>query len=418
MEGEFYFLIVAQLVLMLVLAAAFRIRIGSKAALFSPIAWLLLFYSLTFFIPQVFLPAFDYTLIGAYNIIKNGQIERVIETQRVLTTFLLAVTAAAIISGRSPGKPVVFEPLNGRDQFFGVVALLVGIAGVTAILASFDPGNSRSIIVASSIGKLLYAISFWFTLGYMILAAWLIRRRHWLLLAGLTVLFAAALLPLGGRGRILWPIAGLVAWASITGHVQAKIWKLGAAALVLGVTLQALDPLLLYWRGYDSADAAVERFQQGLALETFLFGRNFDAFHNVAVIVNENRIAPSFRYLIDGAQAPFMSAYFPSVAWNGVGYPATLPGGLWISGRLPIVFLGGIGFGLFLGLLTRAYRRMRSELAVIVYCIAMPWLTHVGISYLDSYVKMAALILPGLVLIAVRRRRRIYSSPQQLATAR
>ena len=404
MQAEFLILFLAQAIILAFLILFHGIKPSRSISLFSPVAWFVLFYSLVFWLPQIFMPAFDYTLIGAYNVVRDNQLERVIETQQVLLAFLASFSAAFAALGRRPAPNISFIALDGRDQMAGVMALLIGFAGVAAILIGLDPGNARSIIVASTIGKILYSVSFWFTLGYMIVAAWLIRKRRYVLLVALTAAFAAALLPLGGRGRILWPIAGLVAWASITGHLRIRTWKLIASAVCLGVVLQTLDPLLLYWRGYDSADEAIARFQSGLDLESFLFGRNFDSFHNLAVIVGEDRVAPSLRYLLNGSQGAFMTAYFPSVAWNGVGYPATLPGGLWLSGGLPVVAFGGFAFGAFVAYLSRVYRQLKTELSVVVYCIAMPWLTHVGISYLESYLKMAALILPGIALVRLRRR--------------
>jgi len=404
MNAEFVMLVLVQGAMLGLLAWAHRVRPSRPGALFSPAAWFMLFYLLVFWLPQLFMPAFDFTLIGAYNVIRDQQLERVIETQRVLTAFLVPFTLGFFLVARRPAGELGYQRLDGADRRAGLVALLAGCVGVVAILLGFDQSNARSIIVASSFGKMVYAVSFWFTLGYMVLSAWLISRKRYVLLLALTAVFASLLLPLGGRGRILWPIAGLVAWSAMTGHHRIRTWKLVAAVCVLLVLLQMLDPILLYWRGYDSADEAIERFQRGLALETMLYGRNFDAFHNLAVIVGEDRVPTRLRFLIDGSQAAFMTAYFPSVAWNGVGYPATLPGGLWLAGRLPAVLFGGFGFGLFLGFLTRVYRRLQSEFAVVVYCIAMPWLAHVGISYLDSFLKMATLILPGVLLAILRRR--------------
>jgi len=398
-ESQFLAFIVLQATLLGALLLAQRIRPSRGVSLFSPISWFVLFYALVFWLPQLFMPTFDYTLIGAYNDIKTGQIERVVQTQAVLSAFLVAFTAAFLATAQRPLERPEYATLRRRHVRAAAIVGLVGLLGVAALLAGLDPGRARSIIVASSAGKLLYSVSYWFTLGYMVLAAWLLRKSRYIGLLVLTALFAAALLPLGGRGRILWPLAGLLAWAGITGHARVRVWKLALAAAVLGILLQALDPLLLYLRGYDSADDAIDRFQDGLELRTFLFARNFDAFHNLAVIVGENRIATSLTYLFDNSQTVFMRAYFPSVAWSGVGYPATLPGGLWLAGHLPAVVAGGIVFGLFFAWLSRIYRRLRSELAVAVYCIAMPWLANIGTSYLESYLKMAALILPGIVLV-------------------
>ena len=398
MASEFYIWVFVQGALLFGLAAAGGVRFKSPTRLFSPVAWLILFYVLVFYLPQFFMPAFNFPLIGAYNVVSYGNIEGVVATQRVLVAFLAATTAGYVVSGTKPPAQAALAPIGAREARLGLVFLIIGGAAVAAMLLTLNPNSARSTIVASSLGKVLYALSFWYTLGYMMIAAWLIKKKQWLILLVLTGLFAAALLPLGGRGRILWPVAGLVAWTAITGTAKVRFGKLAVAAVILGIVLQALDPILLYYKGYDSADQAMQRFQDGLQLETWLFGRNFDAFHNLAVIVTQDRIPISPTYLIKGAQAPFMTTYFPSVAAGGVGYPATLPGGLFLSGRFVAVIGLGVGFGVLLGTVARLYRRCRTELAIIVYCIAMPWLAHVGIAWLDSYLKMAALILPGVLL--------------------
>lgn len=398
MSLEFYTLLLAQGILLLILLYVNRISPQSNARLFSPAAWVVLFYLLVFWIPQLFMPMFNYTLIGARNIVKSGQIETAIRTQWVLFCFLAAFTVGYLFLGKRAPGAFRLRPLGRREQRAALLLAALGLVSVGVILIGFDFSKMRSEIVASTTGKMLYAASFWLTLGYMIIAATLMRKRNYSLLLLATMLFAAALLPLGGRGRILWPIVGLIAWAGISGHGQIKYWKLLLAAIFLGIALQALDPIFLYYKGHDTADQAIERFASALEFNTFLYARNFDSFHNLAVIVGEDRVQPSLSYLISGSQEAFMNTYFPMVAKNGVGYPATLPGGLWLAGRWVTIIGGGFAFGLFVGILSRIYRNLRSELGLVAYCIAMPWLCHVGISYLDSYAKMMALIFPGVML--------------------
>lgn len=399
MSSEFFIWLAVQAALLIALLLVAGCRLSAPARLFSPSAWFVLFYSLVFFLPQCFMPAFGYPLIGAFNVLETNALEKVILTQRVLVLFLICVSAGLALAARRAPIATYFAPLTARDARIGLLILLIGAGAVAVILATMNFNAARSTIVSSQWGRVLYALSFWFTLGYMILGAWCIRRRHWFLLLVLTAIFASALLPLGGRGRILWPMVGLIAWSAVCRVIRVRFAKIAVAAVLLGIVLQALDPILLYIKGYDSADQAIARFEEGLELRTWLFGRNFDAFHNLAVIVNEDRIPTSPSYLVNGAQQVFMTTYFPSVAAGGVGYPATLPGGLFLAGRWIAVAGFGFLFGLMLGMISRWYASSRSELSVIVYAIAMPWLAHVGIAWLDSYLKMAALILPGLILL-------------------
>lgn len=409
MYFEFYTWVVVQGLVLAALLASNRTSMKSSSRLFAPVSWLVLFYSLTFWIPQLFMPLFDFTLIGAHNVIREGQLDRVIETQRALLGFLVPLSIGYFLIARPAPRRQSLVALSRRELRVGVLLVICGFVGVGAMIAGLDPTVSRSMIVASLPGKILYAVSFWFTLGYMLIAAWLIQKRRFTLLVIVTAMFAVALLPLGGRGRILWPIAGLVAYASICGYWRIRLWKLLVSAIGLWVVLQALDPILLYYRGHDTAEQALERFSSGLDLYAFLFARNFDSIHNLAVIVGEDRVPTNPRYLLGNAQQAFMGTYFPSVAWYGFGYPATLPGGLWLSGKWITLFGGGFFYGVFIGWLSRIYAGLKSELALIPYCIAMPWLCHIGIAYLDSYLKMTALILPGVLLARfyVRRSTRV-----------
>lgn len=417
MLSEFYVWLVVQFALLCALVFMAGARFTAASRMFSPPMWFCMFYVLVFFLPQCFMPGFQFPLIGAYNVVKTQALPEVIATQKVLVTFLAAATAGLAILARKAPIIVSLQPLSDRELRAGLVFLTVGAIATGAILLTMNINAARSTIVASNLGKVLYAVSFWLTLGYMVAGAWCVRRRRWFLLIALTGFFAAALLPLGGRGRILWPIAGLVAWSAITGAAKVRIGKLLIAGIALGVILQALDPILLYYKGYDNAEQALARFQEGLELRTWLFGRNFDAFHNLAVIVNEDRIPNSAAYLLTGAQKPFMATYFPSVAASGVGYPATLPGGLFLAGRVTAVAGFGLFYGMVLGLVNRLYTRSRSELAIIVYCIAIPWLAHIGIAWLDSYLKMASLILPGVLLCFFMRRRRHAWPPTTIGRA-
>lgn len=405
MTGQFYLWAAVQGLILFLILFRTGLPFSSPTTLFAPASWFVLFYMLCFWLPQLFMPAFDFMLIGAYNEFEVGQIGRIVETQKVLCVFLLTFMSTYLVSARRSLAGKTYLPLRRTELNFGLLMGTVGLFAVVVIILGLDPDEARSEIVASRRGRVLYAISFWFTLGFFVWAAYLLTNSRWLLLICLVTVFASCLLLLGGRGRVLWPLVGLVVWAGIAGHAKFRRRKLVVAAAMFGVLLQALDPILLYVRGHDSADEAVDRFESGLELETLFFARNFDSFHNVAVIVGEDRIRPDLGYLINGSQAAFMNAYFPTVQASGVGYPATLPGGLWLSGKWTMTIVGGCVFGLLFGYLSRLYGRMSSELEVAVYCMAMPWLAHVGISYLESYLKVAALILPGVLLAIILRRR-------------
>ena len=217
--------------------------------------------------------------------------------------------------------------------------------------------------------------------------------------------FGFCLLLLGGRGRVIWPLVGIVAWAVTVGYLRISFIKGMAVAILCGVLLQTLDPLILYWNGYEDFDAAISRLKKDLSLGNLFLSRNFDSFHNLAVIVVENRIPADLSYLIFGCQTQFLMQYFPEVYARGVGYPATLPGALWIAGRYPLVIAGGFVFGIFFSFLTWIYSRLKSELEVVAYCVSMPFIAHIGTSYVDSYLKFASVIMPGLCVALLMRNR-------------
>ena len=408
---EFYTYLVLQGVLLALLmksSGKYWFSSSGNMALFSPVSWFILFYMLCFWLPQTYMQAFNFTLIGANNVIEEGRLSVVIETQKVLTVFLLLFFIGYKgVSKKAPPK-TYFIPFSSAELSSACVLGAIGLAAVLLLLMQADFSRPRSHLVASNVGKVLYTLSFFLTFGFVVLSAFFLKRKNYFVLLVLIICASGILLMLGGRGRSIWPVAGLIVWASLAGHMKIKYWKMLAVMVLLIVLLQALDPILLYFRGYDSYDDAVQRFKTGLELKVFLFARNFDAFHNLAVVVGEDRIQPRLSYMFGGSQSVFMSTYFRSVWLNGVGYPATLPGGLWLVGKMTAVILGGLVFGLFFGCLSKIYSRFISEFEIVAYVVAIPYLAHVGTSYLDSYEKMLALVMPGLVMaVGMRKRAKI-----------
>ena len=411
MLTQFYLLVIFQGLLLGLLL--FRIGAGVRpnTLLFAPICWFVLFYFLCFWVIQLLMPVFNFTLIGLHRTAYENQLPRILETQKVLNVFLTCFALTFVPFAVKAPKNFNYRPLTQRQFHITAFLGILGFVSVIIMIFSLNATGPWSMIVSSTTGKLLYAVSFWLTLGYFVSAAYFLKTKQHSFLILATLTFAGCLLLLGGRGRVLWPIVGLIVWAGMTGHLRIKIWKLLLTGTLFGVILQTLDPILLYFRGYDNSEQAVERFKEGLDLGLFFYAKNFAFFHNVAIIVGEDRVSPSWHYLFNGSQAAFMGTYFPSVARGGVGFPATLPGGLWLAGRWLSVALGGGLFGLFFAILSRIYRKLESEYAIITYCIAMPWLANIGTSYLDSYFKMAALILPGVCLAfwfkSKQKRRRV-----------
>lgn len=396
--AEFFLLLFLQAVLLALVL--FRTGFSRKTGpvMFAPGAWFVLLFSFGFVIPQLILPYANFPLIGVDNRVFFDQVRDTVETQKFLIVFLMSFAVGFIPSCVRPPKEMNLVPISRPEKWVSILLGLTGLAAVGIILLRMNPNDPRSVIVASSIGRFLYGTTFWLTLGYIVVAAILLDRKRLVLLVALTCFFGFTLMLLGGRGRVLWPMVGIFVWGSVTGRIRVKLWKLISIFIVLGIALQALDPLLFFVRGHETLEQVWQRFLDKINFESFFLARVFDSFHNVAVIYRVDAIRPDWHYLLDGSQGAFMKTYFPRVAARGIGFPATLPGGLWLAGKYPAVVIGGAAFGVFFGILTRIYRNIRSEFELVVYCIAMPWLALVGGSYLESQMKMAAAILPGFLL--------------------
>lgn len=294
--------------------------------------------------------------------------------------------------------------LSSPEFNFASIVGLVGLAATLFIIVAMDVNNPRSAIVSTIQGKLAYAGTYCMTLGFLVVAATCVKNKKFIWLLIIAAIFAGLLFQLGGRGRVLWPFVSLFSWASLTGNLKLNIPKVAIAAIILGIILQGMDPLLLYLRDLRTADTAWQEFNESLSISNFFFARTFDAFHNLAIVVNKDEIEHSWSYMFSGSQAVFMREYFPDVQRGGVGFPATMPGGLWIASGRAGVIVGGAAFGLLFGLITKLYNTaLHRESDLIVYVMAMPVLANIGTSWLDSYLKMFALIFPGLILVIKAR---------------
>lgn len=399
-------MLLVQIVLLWFILWRIQFRLGSARRVFSPVCWFILFYGLVFFMPQMAMPASNFPLIWTGNTVIYGNLERVLETQMVLATFLAGFTLFfSLFMGNSQQQPSeLYNNLKVRINF-GRGTFLIGLIATLAMYVSMAGQGPRSEIVSTTSGKALYAASFFFTLGFLLLAANSIQNRNYIRLLVLLALFAVPLFLLGGRGRVLWPLVSLLAWAVVAGYVRLNLLKVGLVVVLLFVILQAMDPVLLYLRDLRTVDTALQDFWANLSGRSLFFGRNFDAFHNVAIIVNLDRVAHDFSYIFSGSQSAFMKTYFPEVWRGGVGFPATLPGGLWMAGNWYALFGGGAIFGLIYAVLTRYYLfKLKFHTDLIAFLMFMPLVANIGTSILDSYTKIMAMVFPGLLIILLARR--------------
>ncbi|MEM9410291.1 MAG: hypothetical protein AAGA30_04210, partial [Planctomycetota bacterium] len=387
---------------LLVLYTISGIRINNGHSVFSPVAWFMMFYVITFLAPQLMIPLNDFTLLIPGNIESPHEIARVVVGQKVVSLFLAGFILGFALLRQRPHRKNKIESFTSLELLFVTLAGFLGLAAVGLLIIKFDPSMPRSSIVQSTSGKLLYAMSFWLTLAMIVWSANFFKWKRWLLMLAVFSLFGFSLFLLGGRGRVVWPIASTFAWACICGKTHFQPRRLSLFITCFFLFLQAMDPVLMVIRG-EPTNVAMDKLKEEMSFKALFLDRNFETFQIVAVIASYDEIQPETIYLVKGSQAAFMGTYFPDVAARGIGFPASLPGGLWIAGKYTMVGLGSIAFGLFFGLLTLIYSNLRSEFEVAVYCVAMPWLALISGAYLVMYIKVGAAILPGLIFALVLR---------------
>ena len=396
MVAEYTLLVLIQVILLTTLYYVSGIRPTNGPSVFSPVAWILMFYVITFLVPQAILPFHDYTLLAPGNVKSASQLGRLIIGQRVCVAFLGCFLVGFCLTGRRSPTQFRLQPFSSIELTFVTVAGLIGLAAVALLIMRFNPNMPRSSLVKSSVGKVLYAMSFWLTLATIVWSSLLYKKRRWILIATILLVFGFSLFLLGGRGRVVWPIASTFAWLSIRRTSKIRPVAIASFAVVFLLVLQTLDPLLFLVRG-ENINRVVERLQVNMSVQSLFVDRNFESFQNVAVISSYDRVRPQLRYIFGGSQQAFMTTYFPEIASRGIGLPASLPGGLWLAGRFPMVVIGSLAFGVFFGILSHVYSKLQTEFEVTVYCVTMPWLGLISGAYLEMYTKVAAAILPGLI---------------------
>lgn len=396
------------------LAGKPRAKAWEAQWLFQPVNWLALWYCLQFGLTQLALWMHGFPLLGFEGYTAYARLEAAVHAQSLLVIFLCAALAGVVIgtfifrSSRRAnyGALVTGDWDNGRmGGAFKSLALFAfvsfGLAGLLFLASTFD-GGARSALVKTPVGQVAYALSFAFSFGASVIAArQILRGRH---LWGVVIIAAAgaALLVLGGRGRVLWPIVHVAVFVMLIKSARVRPLRLGLLLSVLFVLLSALDPLYLYLRG-EQLSSATERFLAALDVSRLFLQRTFDSFHNFALIVYRDAIPPDPSVLFGGSGRVFMGAYFSEVLARGVGFPASLPGELWIAGKWVGLTGGGLALGLLIAVLQRWYWGLRSESALWAYVVAVPMLTGIGYAYLDQTLKVVAAVTPTFVLHILER---------------
>lgn len=376
------------------------------ANLFQPLYWTIAWFVFNFLIVQLILPFYGIPVLGLEGFTSSGRIAAALKAQVALCVFLGFFLIGSVLVGLSTSpraylsgvlaKGLPLKPARGHIPFVLVCLFFIGLSGFLFLYFSFDAGP-RSDLVKTTPGKLAYALAFAFTYTGAVLASTMMlkKKRAYALLVVFSL--GTALLLLGGRGRVLWPLVHTIVFLCIFYRFKLQPKTLLMLLATLFVLLASLDPIFLYIRG-DSLASSLERFVTGLNFSQLFLSRTFDGFQNLAVITYLDRIPHSLHNLTGGSGEAFMETYFPEVLASGVGFPPTLLGEAWMAAGWSGLCFGGLFAGILIGVMHRFYWSLQRQSALWLYIVAVPILTNFGTAYIDQLFKTIATILPPLIV--------------------
>ena len=108
----FYTLLLTQAALISLLAVSARISPKNPRAFFAPVSWFILFYLLTFLIPQLYMPGLGYPLIWTDRNVLFGDIEKILLTQKILCLFLMSFCIGYFLAFPKSAKTKPLMPIN------------------------------------------------------------------------------------------------------------------------------------------------------------------------------------------------------------------------------------------------------------------------------------------------------------------
>jgi len=359
-----------------------------------------LWFVLNFVVTQAMLPSSGYPVIGLESMPTNATITFVHKAQLVLIAFLFCVLIGCALgkAAFSQKEAGVRYPLRGLDRHLfplGVIFALVGLVAWYPLALSYVDG-ARSSLVKTLSGQLSYAITFFLSVGVIVILIDAFKKKRITLLVLVGVVYSVCMFALGGRGRVLWPLVQVVLFFLISRNKRIRVGFVIIIGAVFFFVLQALDPLFSVVYRQTALSDGIATYTSSLNPLQLFLKSTFGGFFNLTTIVGYDAIPHTPDFLLGGSGAAFMSTYFPQI--EGVGYPATLPGELWLSGGLLGVCVGGVIFGFLCVVLGRLYSSMRSEISVLLYVVFVPLFSNIGTGWFDSRNKSIAGVLPILVL--------------------
>jgi hypothetical protein len=372
----------------------------------NPLCFLSFFYLFWFLLPQIIAIFPPYQLVGLEYQGAEFRSNMVLSGQVAALLFLFFVGAGYSVFLKS-GKGVVngTQFIQGIRKWEFVLLLLFFFVGVVSIfylgLQFQSSGEMRSELVKSFEGKVVTAISFFANFSFSVLSLILLFKKRYFLFLLLFLAFASGILLTGARGRLLWPLLLLCSFSLI--YVRRLPLML---LILLGFSLLAflllLDPLMIsiregnFERLYDSINLAY-------FLESLIYRRSFDSFSNLTALVFYDEIEYRIGYFVLGARDVFMNNYYPLAYESGVGFGATYPGALFLSGGYLGLIIGSFVFGAFLGVYGTWFRSISDARFLWIYLFSVPWICAVGGNFAESFDKLIAALLPGFLWLFLRR---------------
>lgn len=401
-------LLILQLILLMAIVRNFHLK--SDIVLlkfFNPSGFLFLFYFLFFVIEQIVYISSGFNIIGLEPYPLEAVRNMFLKSQSYLILFLFGIFVGSFFI-RPRKKTITIDKFrNMIDNFPGfitVVTLIVFfICGIIANIylgkqyasLTIQQGAFRSQLVKSSSGLLVTTIGFFGNFAFLAIEVYLLKHRRFLFACGIFIIFSAAIMYTGARGRLMWPLL-LVVMSLFSYKNTFPFTKIMSFSVFGVLILSILDPLRksLVDRSYQFDVSNI-----GLYLSGLLSGRNFDGFSNFTVIIGNDNIPISILHLFKGIRVEFMTTYFPGILERGVAFGTTLPGYFYCSGGILGLFGFSILFGISMMVINNILRNAKSIWLIYGYFFAMVWYMAIGGDFIESFKKLIAATSPSLVPI-------------------
>lgn len=391
-------------ILSIVYSGFFKTR-SSVNVILSPIIWVGAFSLLWFIFPAIYFLNVDYEAPSLGKVAPGHKEALIFEFTIHFLVFYLSMFLTFLVLDNFfavKNKHLSLQySTNVRSVAF--LFLLVGLLSALILSTSFQ-GGVRSGLVSDAKGKILYALTYAGTAGLLVFYSFSLVNKNLKTAIFWSAVFLGCLFLLGGRGRVIWPVAHMMILYSIIFKIKIKPLKAILIATILFVFLNLLDFFMsVYLQGVNE-DIFVSLSNMFSIFET----RNFDGFYNFTLIITGDLVEPSLANFFNGPRKVFLEAYFPTAVENNVGFPPTLLGEIWLTlGGAGLLF-GGVLYGMFIFLMDTFRKNITNISTLSLYVFLTAWVFHVGIAYFESFTKISIAAVFFIALIALEKGKSYY----------